>query len=222
MKLNGEAIFYQVNLAWVRAVMNIVSSRSIKGLANVPRTGPIIVAANHLSNTDPPVLTASIPRQIHWLTKAEWFETPVMGPAFRLGGMIPVRRFEADLGALRRAQELLREGGVLGMFPEGTRSRTGGLKEGEPGSALIALRTGAPILPVGIWGGENFKVPRDLFTRRRAYIRIGKPFTLPRPKRITRADVEKGTTRIMVAIARLLPERYRGVYTEAAKSPVDG
>jgi 1-acyl-sn-glycerol-3-phosphate acyltransferase len=217
MKIESEAVFYQVNLLWVRAVMNVVSSRTIKGRANVPKTGAFILASNHLGNTDPPVLTASIPRQIHWLTKAEWFETPVMGPAFKLGGMIPVRRFEADLAALRKAQEVLRDGGVLGMFPEGTRSRTGGLKEGEPGSALIALRTGAPILPVGIWGGESFKVPRDLFTRRRAHIRIGKPFTLPRPRRIHRRDVEEGTLAIMVAIARLLPEKYHGVYASAAE-----
>ena len=85
---------------------------------------------------------------------------------FKAGGMIPVRREAADLHALREAQEALKQGRALGMFPEGHRSRTGGLQTGEPGSALIALRSGAPILPIAIWGTENVKLPRDMFLRK--------------------------------------------------------
>ena len=158
----GTSAFYQVNIAWVRALLWAVSSRDVRGLENVPRKGPLILASNHLNNADPPVLGATTPREISWLTKAEWFKTPLIGWMFKMGGMIPVRRFEADLGALREAQEMLQAGGCLGMFPEGTRSKTAELQRGEPGSALIALRTGAPVQPVALWGTEKVRLPRDL------------------------------------------------------------
>jgi 1-acyl-sn-glycerol-3-phosphate acyltransferase len=208
-------VFYYLNLTWTRAVLMIASSRDIQGRENVPRKGALIVASNHLSNGDPLVLTVAIPRRIAWMTKAEWFKTPIIGPMLRLGGMIPVRRFEADLQALRRAQSLLRDGGVLAMFPEGTRGGDKGLRAGEPGTALIALRTNTQIVPIAIWGTEHVKLPRDIFRRTRVHIRFGLPFRLEAPKRITRDDVARGTETIMREIAALLPERYRGVYNDA-------
>lgn len=208
-------IFYYANMLWVQALLFVVTSRDVQGKENVPRKGPLIVASNHLSNGDPPILTAAVPRQIAWMAKAEWFRTPVIGRLFRMAGMIPVRRFEADLGALRRSQDVLRHGGALAMFPEGTRGGDRGLKTAEPGTALIALRTGAPIVPIAIWGTEHVKLPRDLFRRTRAHVRFGKPFTLEAGPRITRHDVERGTDTIMREIAALLPERYRGVYKDA-------
>ena len=208
-------VFYYFNLTWTRAVLMLASSRDIQGRENVPRKGPLIVASNHLSNGDPPVLTVAIPRRIAWMTKAEWFKTPIIGPMLRWGGMIPVRRFEADLQALRRAQHVLRDGGVLAMFPEGTRGGDKGLRAGEPGTALIALRTGTPIVPIAIWGTEHAKLPRDIFRRTRVHIRFGAPFRLEAPKRFTRDDVARGTETIMREIAALLPERYRGVYKYA-------
>jgi 1-acyl-sn-glycerol-3-phosphate acyltransferase len=207
--------FYYFNLTWTRAVLMLASSRDIQGRENVPRKGALIVASNHLSNGDPLVLTVAIPRRIAWMTKAEWFKTPIIGPLLRLGGMIPVRRFEADLQALRRAQSLLRDGGVLAMFPEGTRGGDKGLRAGEPGTALIALRTSTQIVPIAIWGTEHVKLPRDIFRRTRVHIRFGVPFRLEASKRITRDDVARGTETIMREIAALLPERYRGVYKDA-------
>ncbi len=208
-------VFYYFNLTWTRAVLMLASSRDIQGRENVPRKGALIVASNHLSNGDPPVLTVAIPRQIAWMTKAEWFKTPIIGPLLRLGGMIPVRRFEADLQALRRAQRLLGDGGVLAMFPEGTRGGDKGLRAGEPGTALIALRTNTQIVPIAIWGTEHVKLPRDFFRRTRVHIRFGRPIRLEAPKRFTRDDVARGTETIMREIAALLPERYRGVYKDA-------
>lgn len=208
-------IFYYLNLLWVRALLMLVTSRDVQGRENVPRKGPLIVASNHLSNGDPPILTVAIPRQIAWMAKAEWFKTPVIGRLFRMAGMIPVRRFEADLQALRRSQQVLRAGGALAMFPEGTRGGDKGLRAGEPGTALIALRTGTPIVPIAIWGTEHVKLPRDVVRRTRAHVRFGKPFTLEASsRRITRDDVARGTETIMREIAALLPERYRGVYAE--------
>ncbi len=208
-------IVYHLNLLWVRALLILVTSRDVQGRENVPRKDALIVASNHLSNGDPPIITVAVPRQIAWMTKAEWFKTPVIGPLFRWGGMIPVRRFEADLQALRQAQRLLRDGGALAMFPEGTRGGDKGLRAGEPGTALIALRTSTQIVPIAIWGTEHVKLPRDFFRRTRAHVRFGKPFTLEASGRITRDDVARGTETIMREIAALLPERYRGVYKDA-------
>ena len=210
-------IFYHLNLLWVRALLLLVTSRDVQGRENVPRKGALIVASNHLSNGDPPILTVAVPRQIAWMTKAEWFRTPVIGHVFRLAGMIPVRRFEADLQALRRAQHLLRSGGVLAMFPEGTRGGGVGLRAGEPGTALIALRTGTQIVPIAIWGTEHVKLPRDFFRRTRAHVRFGKPFTLEASGRITRDDVARGTETIMRKIAALLPQSYRGAYRDTPR-----
>ncbi len=208
------AIFYLANLAWIRLILFFVASRDIQGRENVPRRGALILVSNHQNNADPPVLTPATPRQIAWLTKAEWFSTPVIGTMFRMAGMIPVRRFEADLQALRRCQDLLKRGGCLGMFPEGTRSHGSGLAEAHPGTALLALRSGATIQPVAIWGTEHVKLPRDLLRRTRVHIRFGKPFRIESRKRITKADVKAASDRIMTAIATLLPEQYRGAYKE--------
>jgi 1-acyl-sn-glycerol-3-phosphate acyltransferase len=210
-----RTIFYYANLSWVRALLFLDTSRDVKGKENVPRDGPLILVSNHLNNADAPVLTAEMPRQISWLTKAEWFKTPFIGWMFGAGGMIPVRRFAADLHALRAAQIRLQEGGCLGMFPEGTRSKDGVLHEAEPGTALIALRTGAPIQPIAIWGTEKVKLPKDMLLKRtRVHVRYGKPFTLPRSERVTRDDVDQATTTIMKSIAALLPEKYRGYYAD--------
>ena len=140
---------------------------------------------------------------------------------FRLAGMIPVRRFEADLHALREAQKLLDSGGCLGMFPEGHRSHGEGLQQGEPGSALIALRSGAPVVPVALWGTEHVKLPLDMFRRHTSvHVRVGKPFTItPAGKKITREDVAEGTRTIMTAIAAMLPPEFRGVYADASPAP---
>jgi len=214
-----RSVFYYANLTWVRLILLVVGNLDIQGRENVPRDGPLILACNHLNNADPPVLTHATPRQIAWLTKAEWFSTPVIGPMMKIGGMIPVRRFDADLKALRQAQEHLQQGGCLGMFPEGTRSHGEGLKRGEPGSALIALRSGAPVQPVAIWGTEHVKFPRDFFRRTRAHVQFGHPFTLDRQTKVTRTDIESGTDRIMREIASLLPEEFRGAYSSPGTSP---
>jgi 1-acyl-sn-glycerol-3-phosphate acyltransferase len=136
-----------------------------------------------------------------------------------MAGMLPVRRFEADLGALRKAEKVLKGGGVLAMFPEGTRGGTKGLQAAEPGTALLALRTGAPVQPMAIWGTEHVKLPRDLFRRTRAYVRFGKPFVLKaQGKRVTRDEIAKGSETIMREIAALLPEKHRGIWASGVAS----
>lgn len=192
----------------------------VVGREHVPSEGGLIVASNHLNNADPPALALALqPRYPTYMAKQEMFGWPILGPAFRAFGAFPVRRFEADLAALRTASELVREGRMLIMFPEGTRSRTGGLTRGHPGTALIALRTGAPVLPVAITGTSGVRWPWIFvkpYSIKHVRVIIGEPFRLPPAERIDTNAAAAATEIIMRRIAALLPPERRGVYADAA------
>ncbi len=208
-----HAVYYWVNvMTWVRLLVWLVIRGHIKGRERIPRNGALILASNHVNVADGPIITGVSPRRIVWMVKQELFDIPVFGILYHLFGCIPVRRFQADLRALRRSQEALQRGLVLGMFPEGTRGGEAGLGRGEPGSALLAMRTNTPVMPVAIWDTEGIKLPREFFRRTTVHIVFGEPFYLPRPKRLTKEAVEEGAETIMRRIAALLPERYRGMY----------
>ncbi len=125
----------------------------------IPREGPLILAANHASNLDAVVLGSwlmpKLGRRIHWLGKKELFDWPIVGWTAANGGVHPVDRGAADVEAFRLAQRILDEGHVLFVFPEGTRSPDGSLQEAQDGVAVLALRTGAPIVPLGIAGSHR-------------------------------------------------------------------
>ena len=209
-----HAVFYWVNVrSWAWALIWLVTRRDIKGRERIPRKGALILASNHLNLADPPILSVMMPRRVVWMSKQELFDIPVFGLLYHLFGCIPVQRFQADLRALRRSQEALQRGLVLGMFPEGTRSGESGLGRGEPGTALLAMRTDTPVMPVAIWGTEGVRLPRAFLPPwTSVHVVFGEPFCLPKPQRLTKEAVEEGADLIMRRIAELLPERYRGVY----------
>lgn len=187
----------------------------------IPRTGPVIVAANHSSNLDVPVLGSSLMpklgRRLQWLGKKELFDWPVVGWIARNGGVHAIDRGAADVEAFRIATRILEEGHALFVFPEGTRSHDGTLGEGRDGVAVLALRTGAPIVPVGVSGsyerwprGQRLPSPGGRVT-----VRVGSPFRLADvlpPDMDRRAAKTAATDLIMRRIAELLPERQRGAY----------
>ncbi len=210
-----RAVFYWINIrSWATALLWLVIRYDIKGRERIPRKGALILASNHLNLTDPPILTVMMPRRVAWMSKQELFDIPVIGLLLNLFGCIPVRRFQADLRALRRCQVALRRGLALGMFPEGTRSGESGLGRGEPGTALLAMRTNTPVMPVAIWGTEGSTMPRVFFKRTSVQVVFGEPFRLPKPQRLTKEAVEEGADLIMRRIAELLPDRYRGIYAD--------
>lgn len=190
------------------------------GRENIPPTGGVLLASNHLNNADPPMVALAIrPRLPMFMAKREMINWPVLGFFLRMFGAFPVRRGEADLAALRAATEYLEQGSVLVMFPEGTRSRTASMNNGHPGTGAIAMRTGVPVLPVGITGSEGIGWPWIFlkpFSVKHIKVTIGKPFTLPRQGRITSESSAEATETIMRKIAELLPPEYRGVYADAA------
>ena len=146
-------------------------------LDSIPKEGPIILAANHASNLDPLVMAAvvlpKVGRRFQWLGKKELFAWPVGGWVARNGGVHPVDRATADVEAFRLARRILDEGHILFVFPEGTRSADGRLQEARDGTSVLALRTDAPILPVGI-AGSHGEALRDLLGRV-ALLRLERP-----------------------------------------------
>jgi 1-acyl-sn-glycerol-3-phosphate acyltransferase len=194
----------------------------IEGDTNaIPAEGPVILAANHISNADAVLvgafLTPRLGRRIHWLGKKEMFDWPVVGYLARNGGIIPVDRAAADVEAFRVARRVLDGGNVLMVFPEGTRSPTGELQTPKDGLAMLALRTNATIVPIGIsntdrvWPkGRPFPLPG-----KHATMRIGEPFRLSDllPPEIDRKSAKGlATMLVMRRIAALLDPRHRGPY----------
>jgi 1-acyl-sn-glycerol-3-phosphate acyltransferase len=184
----------------------------VVGREHVPAAGGVIVVSNHLNNADPPMIQRALPRYLVFMAKKEMIRAPIIGPLVRAWGAFPVRRGEADLSALRAACQIVQRGEMLMMFPEGTRSRTGQLGEGHPGTAMIARRTGAPILPIALTGTEGIAWPGVFFRPRSIrHIRvvIGEPFVLGKDGRVNSQALRADTAEIMAHIAALLPEQYR-------------
>lgn len=143
----------------------------VTGLENVPRSGPLIVACNHASLVDPPLLASAIApaRRPRFLGKKELFELPLLGRFFRVLGAIPLDRGGADLGAMREALATLERGGALAIFPEGTRVRPGQSRPPKTGVSFLSVRARAPVLPVRVLGTSEFPWSRPL------EIRFGSP-----------------------------------------------
>ncbi|MCL0059143.1 1-acyl-sn-glycerol-3-phosphate acyltransferase [Dehalococcoidia bacterium] len=205
-------LFYAVATATMKTLLFSLTRWEVKGRENVPRNGPLIVVANHLSLIDPPLLSASVPRRVFFMAKEELFSS--WGAAFvRWFGAFPVRRGTLDRKALRQAMQVLERGQTLGMFPEGKRSLNQQMNEAEFGIAMIALRSGASILPVGISGSENVSGPGFIWRRPRVAVTIGQPFSFPRNEgKLTREQLVEATNLIMRHIAEVLPPGYRGIW----------
>jgi len=205
-------IFYEM-VRWLLAmpIFHLTARLHVRGLYNIPTSGPFIIASNHLSWTDIPLVAMFVRRRkVVYMAKEEYFKGKLRW-LVRFLGSFPVKRGEADRQALRTSEEQLKKGNILVIFPEGTRSRTQTMAQARAGMGLIALRTGVPVVPVAVWGSEKllkkFGAP--------VTISYGQPIVLkPRGKKITREDIDAATATIMHAIAEMLPPQYRGVYGE--------
>lgn len=206
----------------LRAVLTIVAAWKATGRERVPKTGGLMVVSNHLNNADPPVLAAGmLGRRIRYMAKIELFKFPI-GLIPKWWGAFPVRRFEADMAAMLTAERIIRRGEVLGMFPEGTRSKTATLGEPHPGTALIALRTGATILPCAITGTEAIRTPLVVFRHPKVTVTVGEPIEVERVKRPTQEQVDELSKRIMSTIAAMLPVEYGGTEGMTEPDKTDG
>ena len=185
----------------------------VVGRENIPKHGPLIVAPNHQSNADPPVLVYAIERPLYFMAKRTLFANAVVAYLLRSVHVYPIDRDNRDVGGVRWALGQLKTDHALVVFPEGTRSREG-LRRGTAGLAYLAGKSGATILPVAITGTEKIEgMFRIAFHFRSLKVVIGEPFT---PRAVTggmnRSELQAITDEVMGRVARLLPAEYRGVY----------
>jgi len=136
----------------IRFLFSIFFRYRVIGSENIPKTGPAIICSNHISNLDPPLLGVSMNRVIHFMAKEELFRIPIFRNIIQFLHAFPVNRSGGGRQALKKGLELLKEGKVLGIFPEGTRSKTGKLGKGRIGAALLASKVGVPLIPTAIIG----------------------------------------------------------------------
>ena len=206
----------KILLAICRLLLNIPFSWKVEGRENIPLTGPLILITNHVHLLDPFFLLFSSPRWINFMAKEELFRSPFLRPWLRWAGSVSISRrgkVSDKQKMLRSSRDVLENGLILGMFPEGGRSRDGKLRKGKPGSAVIASKTNVPILPIGIAGTDKIKGISWLWKRPRIVINIGKPFKLPpNDSKMSKSQMQLLTTQLMKEIAALLPLEYQGDY----------
>lgn len=197
-------------IAVVRSLFQLVMEMDVKGLEHFPLSGPVILAANHVTSFDVFPMQFSVPRPIFFMGKAELFQFPLLDILLRNLSGFPVRRGEKDQWAMRHAAKVLKHGQTLGMFPEGTRSHGSGLKVAKTGTARLAIEAHCPILPMAVVGSDRFfeRFPR----RTRVQITLLTPL-MPKPGETPLAL----TDRLMFTLAQGLPVEMRGVYAEVPK-----
>jgi 1-acyl-sn-glycerol-3-phosphate acyltransferase len=202
----------------IRLLLKLVARFEIRGIENVPLTGGMILASNHIGIVDIIMVYFAIDRTDLFIPVAEKWEK--IGWIKWLGAQLNflfVDRYNPDLKALRKMIALMEGGRCLVIAPEGTRSRTGGLIEGKPGVAYLAARSGFPVIPVAITGTEDKVLFGNIKRLRRSNVTLtgGKPFIIPPLPKTNRDEaLQSYTDEIMCQMAALLPERYRGVYAE--------
>lgn len=186
------------------------------GTENIPKEGGIIVATNHMSRMDIPLLFVNPVRpDITALVTDKYLKYPFINWFIKTAGAIYIDRERADFGAFREAQKLIKSGVSMGIAPEGTRSKIGELMEGKAGMILLAIRSGAPIVPVGLAGTDTAFKRFLSFRKPTLTARFGKPYQIDELPRENREEAMKiAIDEIMCRIASLLPPRYWGYYKD--------
>lgn len=205
---------YHAIKAVMRPLVHTLVRPTVEGLDHVPARGPAILCANHLSLIDPIIVPVLVPRPVVYLAKREYFAWAPSRWLFSRLGVVPVDRSggSAARASLDRGTQVLRDGGVLSLFPEGTRSPDGRLYRGKTGPVRLAVRTGAPIVPIGLTGTRDVMPPHTLLPRfgRPVTVRFGQPFTVTAGE--GSVDLRAGADRVMRAIQELTGQPYVDAY----------
>lgn len=199
---------------FLRKVFELVSRVHHEEFKNVPCKGPFILVGNHVNFLETPLVIAELDNPyITGLAKRESWKNPIFKFLFTRWDLIPIDRGLVDRDAMKRCMEALNQGKMLAISPEGTRSKDGKLLPGKPGIVPLAAQSGAPILPVGFHGHENFWTNLKSLRKTDFHVSIGKPFRISSQADIRSREIRQEITdEIMYKIAELLPERMRGHY----------
>ena len=198
----------------IKGITRVICHIDDSSLALVPPKGPLLLTSNHVNFLEVPIMYTHLqPRPLTGYAKAETWDNRLMAMLFDMWHAIPIQRGKPDIKALRRGLEVLAEGQILAVAPEGTRSGDGRLRQGHPGIVILALRSGAPILPVVSYGGEQFWDNFKRLRRTDFHLVVGHPFRLQNPEFSLTRDIRREMVdEIMYQLAALLPPEYRGVY----------
>jgi 1-acyl-sn-glycerol-3-phosphate acyltransferase len=212
----GLSLYSRIIAGLCRFGLQSIGRVTVEGVDDLPSSGPLIIASNHMSNADPPFiggwLAPALQRRPTFLAKEALFKGP-LGVLIRSLGAEPVKAGGSDIGAYRTAKGILDAGGVVAILPEGTRSFDGELTQPKPGVSLLATRTGAPVLPVGISGTDALMGREQTFPKigTRIVLRVGTPFHLSIPSGVDRRQaLADADAEMMRRIAALIEPRHRG------------
>ncbi|OGN75912.1 MAG: hypothetical protein A2X25_01860 [Chloroflexi bacterium GWB2_49_20] len=207
----------------IRLGIGILCRINSRDLNKIPNKGQMIVYSNHTGSIEVPLVFVLLqPRPLTGLAKVETWDNAFMAWLFNLWGIIPIRRGDADMDAMRKALDSLKAGNILGMAPEGTRNKSGRLLRAHPGIVALALHSGAPLIPLAHWGGESFKTNVKKFKRTDFYIRVGDPFVLQtNGEKINKITRQKIVDEMMYQLATLLPAEYRGEYSDLSQATTE-
>jgi len=194
-----QKTLYRIGQVLSRILFTLFWRLKIDGHENIPKTGAFILASNHLSNADPPLLGSSICRPIYYFAKEELFRIPILGWLIAQMNAFPVKRKENDIAAFKKTFKLLSAGEGVLFFPEGRRSKTGELGGAKPGVGMLAVKTGVPVIPACLQNSNRL----SSFAKLR--VSFGKPL-LPQPQ----DDYALFAQKVMAAIADLKSKMYNG------------
>jgi 1-acyl-sn-glycerol-3-phosphate acyltransferase len=212
-------VTYRILRALVRLLLPFQMRLRVSGVERYPRTGALVIVANHLGLLDPLAIGARVPRQIRILAKSEMFEWAVIGWLARLGGVVPVRRGASDREALQTLGQVLAEGGCVLLMPEGTYPKVplpAAMLPVKTGAAFLVVRSGATVWPVAITGTERIWYRArgwKVWHRPRVTVTFGEPYDPQVPEGLSAKAAYQAVAEDMARrIAAMLPEQYRGYY----------
>jgi 1-acyl-sn-glycerol-3-phosphate acyltransferase len=207
----------------IKFLTNILLKIDKSELSKVPHEGPLLVVMNHVNFLDAPIIVTHMhPRRTTGLVKKETWDNAFHRFLFNTWDGIPIDRDIADFTAFREAQKALKDGKLLAVAPEGTRTEDGHLIQAKPGVAMLAVKADVPILPIAYYGHESFSGNLKKLKRTPMFIKVGEPFRIHLNGHVREKGVmQEVADEIMIEIAKLLPESYRGVYADRINQPLE-